>query len=199
MNDLVQTHGFGASMRISVIANVFLILSLMLSASCVKRPDFRGQGPYLQDSGGRRIATLDVGASLEVGARGLEPGRFYDFDLRLDDQAVSFSRLSANARGEIEPFHLWFHSGGAGCSLRVPRGEPLPRLMFRDFDEAQAFLDGRDLTLAVRQTKGQAVLTGEAAQGADFRLTIPVWARRSASLSRLVSLQGKYVIIYLID
>ena len=167
-------------MRISVIAYVFLILSLLLSASCVELPDFRGQGPYLKDSGGRRVATLDVGASLEVGARGLEPGRFYDFDLRLDDQVVSFSRLSANARGEIAPFHLWYHSGVVGCSLRVARGEPLPRFMFRDFDEAQAFLDGRDLTLAVRQTKGQAVSTGEVAQGADFRLTIPMRARRSA-------------------
>ncbi len=167
-------------MHTRVITFVFFLISLMLSASCVERYDFRGRGAYLQDSGGRRVATLDVGASLEVGARGLEPGELYEFDLRLDDEVVSFSRLSANARGEIEPFHLWFHSGVVGCSLRMPRGERLPRFMFRDFDEAQELLDGRDLTLAVRQTEGRALSTGEAPQGADFRLTIPVRPRRSA-------------------
>jgi hypothetical protein len=70
----------------------------------------------------------------------------------MDGERVSFARLTANTLGEIAPFHLWFHSGVVGCSLREKNPSRLPRFMFRDFDEAQRALDGRLLALNIRRS-----------------------------------------------
>lgn len=155
----------------------------ILAGACLaqERPDVKypDSGLYLQDSGGRLVDALDIGASLEVGLRGVEPGVFYDFDLRIDEERVSFSRLSANAKGEIRPFHLWFHSGVVGCSLRDSGVDKLPRFMFRRFDEALERLAGRSLTLAVQQTKGEAPVPTEIFRNPEFSLKIPMRKRKT--------------------
>lgn len=140
-------------MRYPVPLLPFVTSVFILMTACAYRPHLPSHGAYLADSGGRSIATLDVGGSLEAGARGLEPGQAYDFELTLDGERVSFARLGANALGEIAPFHLWFHSGVVGCSLREKDPGRLPRFMFRDFDEAQRALDGRSLSLSIRPSR----------------------------------------------
>ena len=131
---------------------LIVTLSSFLLTACVYRPPIPSEGTYLVDSGGRSIATLDIGGSLETGARGLAPGQSYEFELTLDGERVSFARLTANTQGEIAPFHLWFYSGVVGCSLREENPSRLPRFMFRDFDEAQRALDGRSLALNIRRS-----------------------------------------------
>lgn len=128
----------------------WVVLVVFLMTACAYRPPIPDKGAYLVDSGGRHVATLDIGGSLEAGARGLEPGQPYDFELTLNGERISFARLTANSQGVIAPFHLWYHSGIVGCSLREKDPGRLPRFMFRDFDEAQRALDGRRVALTVR-------------------------------------------------
>src|SRR4051812_20736767 len=74
------------------------------------------------DNGGRAVESLEVGSSLFVSARGLEPNRIFEFRVGLDRdvppsqrEAVSFARAGSNARGEIPPLVLWYQSGVSGC------------------------------------------------------------------------------------
>ncbi len=55
----------------------YFCLSLILLSGCIYRPKLPDKGVYLVDSGKRNIATLDVGSSLEAGARGLTPHQSY--------------------------------------------------------------------------------------------------------------------------
>lgn len=174
-----------------------IIAALSLLTACAYRPPLPDRGAYLVDSGGRSVATLDVGGSLEVGAQGLAPGQAYEFELALDGERVSYARLTATSRGQIAPFHLWYQSGVVGCSLRERDPGRLPRFMFRDFDEAQRALEGRTLSMTVRPVRRpsgdaapsgreaaagtQTVLVGdqEARAALGTPLSIPVRARRS--------------------
>jgi len=108
------------------------------------------RGAYLTDSGGRVISAIEAGGSLEVGVNGLQAGQAYDVVLTLEDELVSFSRLAADREGMIAPFHLWFQGGVVGCADRVPA--ELGPFQFRTFEEAEAAMAGRELTLSVYET-----------------------------------------------
>src|SRR5262245_62850820 len=75
----------------------------------------RASGIYVVDSGGRQTESLEVGASLEIGARGLQPKRMYEFEVMWRDKRASYARLRSDARGNINPFILWFQTGVIGC------------------------------------------------------------------------------------
>src|SRR4051812_49030185 len=95
------------------IACALVAAGLLLAAGLY--PMLRGQeaagpGPvgrgtvFAVDNGGRPVEALEVGSSLLVGARGLEPRRVYEFRLGLDQEepesfrdALSFARAVADA------------------------------------------------------------------------------------------------------
>jgi len=156
-----------------------------LFVACVHRPVIPEKGSYIVDSGGRPIEVLEIGTSLEVGARGLESNKPYEIELWLGDERISYARLSANSIGNIEPFHLWYHSGVVGCSLRRDANKPLPKFMFRDFNEALEALKGAKLKLTV----SPANISDNSEHPLAFKLSdrkvamkldIPVRARREA-------------------
>jgi hypothetical protein len=64
-------------------------------------------------------------------------------------EAISFARLTTDARGHIPPFVLWYNSGIVGCSPRIKEGVPLPAHRFRSFEEAESALAGSTLTVSV--------------------------------------------------
>jgi hypothetical protein len=124
------------------------------SCTCPKTPETGGQRPALDlvDSGGRSIKALEVGSSLETGARGLKANGVYEYRVTLDGKLISFARLAADRNGTIEPFILWYQSGVVGCSLTERQLEVQRRpLAFRDFDEAERALQGRRLAITLRE------------------------------------------------
>lgn len=145
-------------------------------------------GGYPLDSGGRVVEQLEVGSSLQVAARGLEPGVLYEFRLGLGEpapsaaQAVSFARLTASAAGQVAPFVLWYQSGVVGCS--VPgREKPLP-FSFRTFEDAEQALAGKRLVVTIhpveRDPSGQTPPMRLAVGEAVSRFELPVQPRVSA-------------------
>jgi hypothetical protein len=111
-------------------------------------------GVYPVDTLGNPIEFLTVGQSLHVGVVGLKPNTVYEFRMGVDEaelptleRAVSFGRAMTNARGQIDPFILWYQSGVVGCNER-PKFVEAP-FRFRDFEEAFRALDGRTLTVSV--------------------------------------------------
>ena len=111
-------------------------------------------GVYPVDTQGNPIEALAIGQSLHVGGVGLQPNTVYEFRMGVDEaewpsleRAVAFGRAMTNARGQIDPFILWYQSGVVGCNDR-PRFQEAP-FRFRDFDEAMQALDGRTLTVSV--------------------------------------------------
>ncbi|MFP2927087.1 hypothetical protein ACLESO_18175 [Pyxidicoccus sp. 3LG] len=114
----------------------------------------REPGVYPVDTQGNPIQQLTIGHSLHVGAVGLRPNTVYEFRMGVDvselpdlRNAVSFGRARTDARGQIDPFILWYQSGVVGCNDR-PRFREAP-FRYRSFDEALEFLDGRTLTVTV--------------------------------------------------
>lgn len=136
---------------------------------------------FAVDGGGREIRELEVGSSLEVGARGLEPGALYEFRLGIDgdgagslEDAVSFARTTADGLGAIDPLILWYQSGVVGCSPRAEARLDHP-WTFRTFDEASAALAGRDLVVSVHR-----VDRGESAAEPVSVIRLPVLQRAHA-------------------
>ncbi len=132
-------------------------LSVLLLTGCAswRTPRLPSRGGYAVDSGGRPVRELQAGSSLLTGARGLEPRRTYEVRLGHDGparsaaEAVSFARLTTDARGEIRPFVLWYQAGVVGCSPRIGH-ETRPRPhTYRTFEEAERALRGRTLTVSV--------------------------------------------------
>jgi hypothetical protein len=141
------------------------------------------------DGGNRRVNSLEVGSSLHVSARDLEPNQLYEFRLGINseqtvalDQAVSFARLSTDRNGNIPSFILQYHSGVIGCSPRI-KGQKLPRYMYRTFDEAEKHLSGGNMNISVHPVQsdpnGKIPLmkleTGEAVS----RIQIPMIVRKN--------------------
>src|SRR4051794_12523213 len=108
----------------------------MLRGQEAARPGPVGRGTvFAVDNGGRPVESLEVGSSLLVGARGLEPRRVYEFRLGLDQEdpqsyreALSFARGVSDARGGVPSLVLWYGAGGGGWSQRGEAGEKRPRL-----------------------------------------------------------------------
>ncbi len=140
-----------------------VMATLGLPACALKKPCWlstgkcgeRKSGGYAVDGAGQQISSAELGSSLFVGARQLEPRRMYEFRLGIDgsaasnQQAVSFARTTTDAEGDIPPFILWFHTGVVGCSLRLPERGPLRPYMFRSFEDADRTLRGHRLTVTV--------------------------------------------------
>lgn len=132
----------------------YMFVALAISGCCpdLARPK---QGAFAVDAGGRLIRSLEVGSSLQVAARGLQPSRLYEFRLGTDGQeitheeAISFARVGADRDGEITPFILQYHSGVVGCSPRIKPRQRLPRYMYRTFDEAEKALSGERLVVSI--------------------------------------------------
>ncbi|QSQ24388.1 hypothetical protein JY651_05345 [Pyxidicoccus parkwayensis] len=111
-------------------------------------------GVYPVDTQGNLIDALPIGQSLHVGVVGLQPNTVYEFRMGVDqselpdlERAVGFARATTDARGQIQPFILWYQSGVVGCNDR-PRFQDAP-FRFRDFDKATEALDGHTLTVSV--------------------------------------------------
>jgi hypothetical protein len=141
-------------------ACVLAAAALVPAACALHKPCPTGPAPvragaYVVDGAGQPLEALEAGTSLVVGARALEPRRLYEFRLGLDgpaasrDQALSFARVGADARGDVPEFVLWFHSGVVGCSARLARDARLRPGSFRGVDEAERALRGRRLVLTV--------------------------------------------------
>jgi hypothetical protein len=143
------------------------------------------RGIYVVDSGGRPSEALEIGASLEAGARGLQPKRMYEFEVTLGNKRASYARLTADARGNIDPFVLWFQSGVIGCSIKsLKTGQHYP-IAFHDFDEAERSLQGQRLTITIhearpsRPTEIQISETQTVATRPVAQLVVPLVPRRS--------------------
>lgn len=105
----------------------------------------------------------------------------YEFEVMLGDRRASYARLTANARGEIAPFIIWYHSGVIGCAVDVARsGQHFP-VAYKDFDDAARALEGQRLTVVLREARlprpGETVTAPPAAAAA--RLDIPTTPRKS--------------------
>lgn len=133
---------------------------LGMVAGCASMSPHPSPGPEKEvlrvfDAGGRITRALEVGSSLHVGVRGLQPNTLYEFRLAVNrearslDDAISFARSSTDREGNIPPFVLWYQSGVVGCDQRAP--DPLRKspFRFRTFDEAQRALTGRILFVSV--------------------------------------------------
>ena len=90
-----------------------------------KYPHRQYDGLAPVDDNGNVQEYLETGSSLTLAASGLDKNRIYEVRLGIDteyvenyEEAVSFARVSTNARGEIPNFILWYHSGVIGCSYR---------------------------------------------------------------------------------
>lgn len=138
-----------------------------------------GRGGYAVDAGGRLIEALESGSTLHIGAQTLRPATLYEFSVTLEDRPVSFARVTTDRAGRVEPFVLWYESGVVGCAVRRMDGPDPARFRFRSFEEAEAALVGRTLTVTARRVDSggpdRQRRTGEAES--TFRL--PVSARRS--------------------
>jgi hypothetical protein len=149
-----------------------LFLILLIAASCRSfAPPPKTSGPRIGavDGGDRPIEQIEIGSSLEMTGDGLVPRTLYEYRLTLDDQLISFSRVTTDARGVIAPFVLWYHSGVIGCATR-PADEKRV-LKFRTFDEAESALRGKRLRITARAMKDdQNVIAFE----------LPIATRRSA-------------------
>jgi len=164
----------------------FLLVSAAAAAAAAapraepKRPL---QGPYVVDSGGRPVEGLEIGSSLETGARGLRPSRLFEFDLMLGEQRISYARAMSSRRGDIEPFILWFQSGVVGCSIDWEREAKFRPLAFHNFEEAEHALKGRTLELFIREVpqsaRGMERGTTLERPRPRARLLIPAQAHRS--------------------
>jgi hypothetical protein len=165
-----------------IIKYPFAILTCALLAMS-PAADAQERNLYIVDSGGRPTEALEIGASLEVGARALQPRRMYEFEITLAGKQVSYARLTADARGNINPFILWFHSGVIGCAVEsVKSGQRYP-ISFRDFDEAERALAGQRLDLIVREARAvrrSDALTPAPTVAPIARLAVPLVSRRSA-------------------
>lgn len=164
-----------------------LILSLVV-VGCRSIPLVRPDQPVVAiDSGGRPIAALQAGSSLELRAGGLTPRATYEFRVSLAgrpgeaDTFLSLARTGTDAGGTVAPFILWYHSGVIGCATR-PADERRP-LKFRSFEEADAALRGRTLRITAQQVpraeRMSELVAGPAQGPVAFDMALPIETRRS--------------------
>ena len=167
-------------MRCSVAILLSLFFALASTGAGAQRPQ---PSLYVVDSGGRPSEGLEIGASLEIGVRGLEPNRSYDLELPLAHKRVSYARLTADKRGDIAPFILWFPSGVIGCAVEsLKTGQVFP-VAYRDFDEAERALKQKKLTVAIRQAREPShEKTSAPATRPVARIDVPMVSRRSAAV-----------------
>ncbi|HUR82112.1 MAG TPA: hypothetical protein VM733_15205 [Thermoanaerobaculia bacterium] len=135
---------------------------------------YGGTGPRVTavDGGGRPIDRLQIGSSLEMTATDLEPRAQYEFRVTFEgepDRLISFARVTADARGTVAPFVLWFHSGVVGCSTRPADERRVVR--FRTFEDAEQALRGKVLRVTARGVKSERTA---------LDLTLPISGRSSA-------------------
>jgi len=141
-----------------------LLLCLLATAGChLCRQIFHktGSRPTLtvlvdSDPASRPTDTPEVGDSISVGLDGLEPGERIEIYLRDDlGQEWSYARVFADARGEIEPFVFWYHSGVIGITSLPIDFKPDPS--FRTFEEAEEHFAAHPLILEAVDAQGEIV------------------------------------------
>jgi hypothetical protein len=177
--------------RCSVATLLSFLLAMLAMGAYAKVSDdaHDGSSPkrgiYVVDSGGRPTEALEIGASLETGARGLQPKLMYEFEVTLGNRRASYARLMADARGNIDPFVLWFQSGVIGCSVKsLKTGQHYP-IAFYDFDQAERSLKGQRLTITIRvarPTRSSEIQISETLATAArpvAQLVVPLVPRRS--------------------
>lgn len=176
-------------------AFIFISMAFMAFNGCRPPwPQFKPvtHGIMVLDGGNRRVNSLEVGSSLHVSARGLEPNQLYEFRLGINseeiaslDQAVSFARMSTDRYGNIPPFILQYHSGVVGCSPRI-KDANLPNYMYRSFDEAEENLRGANMNVSIHPV--QSDTTGRIAPmelevgAAVSKIQLPIVARQNPML-----------------
>ena len=136
-------------------------------------PPPRGSGAYVVDAGGRPIDRLQSGSTLHVGGQALRPVTLYEFRADIDGRAVSFARVTTDHLGRVDPFVLWYESGVVGCVTRRLEGPNPERFRFRTFEEADAALAGRMVTITAQQVHGREVGRPETV------IRLPISPRRS--------------------
>lgn len=177
---------------IAALAIVILVLVIfwVRRQGLTESQPTRITGVHIVDAGGRPIETLEVGSTLFVGARRLQPDTMYEFRLGSDrtsvhslDELVSYARISSDGQGTIRPFALWFQSGVVGCARRVGEDARLSSDTFRTFREAEAALAGRSLRLSVHPlSRDEALHFSERTLSetkAISELRVPLIERRS--------------------
>ncbi|WP_417446158.1 hypothetical protein [Kangiella sp.] len=130
---------------------------LLFSSTLFASEKYDGLVPV--DENGNVQEYLETGSSLTLAASGLEKNRLYEVRLGIDTEyvedyreAVSFARVSTNARGEIPNFILWYHTGVVGCSYRSKQELEQP-FAFRSFEEAREKLAGRKLAVSLHEVE----------------------------------------------
>jgi hypothetical protein len=142
--------------RCSAVA--VLALGVMGCSLIRPRPCAPSLNLALEDSRGRSVDRIEIGQTLSVGLRGLQPQRGYRVELSDErGRLVSFYQLTTDRRGAIPPAPVWYHSGVVGCSRRVGRSEGRQPYSFRTFEEAREALAGRRFSLTVRDLEGAVV------------------------------------------
>ncbi len=171
---------------------IFISVAFMATNGCISLcPQLEPvtHGIMVLDAGNRRVNSLEVGSSLHLSARGLEPNQLYEFRLGINseeivalDQAVSFARLSTDRNGNIPSFILQYHSGVIGCSPRI-KDQDLPRYMYRTFEEAERYLSGGNMNISVHPVQsdpgGKIPLMKLKTGKAVSRIQIPMIARKN--------------------
>ncbi len=131
------------------------------------RGAFEEARPVFADPQGRRTRTLEPGDPIAVGLEGGPAGAGVEFFV-LDDEGRewSYARLFTDARGQIEPTPIWFHTGVLGTSSLNPAWRPKPA--FASFEEAENYLAQHRFVLEVRIPRGEVI----------HRATLPIAPRR---------------------
>ncbi|HOC43256.1 MAG TPA: hypothetical protein PKJ99_09635 [Thermoanaerobaculales bacterium] len=122
---------------------------------CPPEPYNPARNLIVEDAHGRGLDRIEVGETLNVGLRGLEPERSYRVEL-LDHRGrvVSFYQLTTDRLGAIPPAPVWYHSGVIGCGRLEAERESVNPYRFRTFEEARKVLAGRVFTLTLRDQQG---------------------------------------------
>lgn len=142
----------------NVRLGALLVASTLLLGGCAH---MRGEPTNISidvvDASGakpRPLEAVDVGDSLSLGLRGLQPGQGVEVYLN-DDQGKewSYARLFADGEGNVPTTLFWYHSGVIGTTSRDIRFKPDPS--FRTFEEADAYFAQHPLHLTVKTLRGR--------------------------------------------
>ncbi len=108
------------------------------------------------DARGRASRFIEPGDPVSIGLTGLPPGAAIQLYI-LDDQdrEWSYARLFADAKGQISPTVLWYHTGVVGTSSRRTDWKPEPS--FRSFEEAEKYFSAHPLRLEMRNLTGELI------------------------------------------
>ncbi len=104
----------------------------------------------------RLIEALEIGDSLSISVKGLQPEQPIEIYLHDDkDQEWSYARVMSTRGGTVEPTLLWYQSGVIGVLPRHIAHRPEPA--FTRFEEAFEYFSNHSLRLTVRDLRGEVL------------------------------------------